>query len=237
MVPPSLFVLTGAGLSAESGLGTFRDKDGIWTKYRLEDYATPEAYQRNPVGVLDFYNARRRNLKDATANAAHQALAVLQSTWAARGGRVTLCTQNIDDLLEQAGAQEVIHMHGELKKAWCLKCDGRSSWADDMAVDSRCPVCARAGGVRPDVVWFGEEPYAMDLIYQRLSGAELFVAIGTSGSVYPAAGFVSAAASVGMPTMEINLDPSDNARAFSDRRYGPATETVPAWVEEMLALL
>lgn len=237
MVPPSLFVLTGAGLSAESGLGTFRDKDGLWTKFRLEDYATPEAFARDPLKVQGFYNARRRNLLESKPNAAHEALAALQAAWTARGGRVTLCTQNIDDLLEQAGAGEVIHMHGELRKAWCLACDDRSVWEDDLGDDSACPACGVAGALRPDVVWFGEMPYHMDLIETRLSAADMFVAIGTSGSVYPAAGFVRMARALGTPTMEINLEPSDNAEAFSVQSYGPATETVPRWVQGMIATL
>jgi NAD-dependent deacetylase len=237
VVPPSLFVLTGAGLSAESGLGTFRDKDGLWTKFRLEDYATPEAFARDPLKVQGFYNARRRNLLETTPNAAHAALAALQAAWAARGGGVTLCTQNIDDLLEQAGAGEVIHMHGELRKAWCLTCDDRTAWDGDLDALSLCRACGVAGDLRPDVVWFGEMPYHMDLIETRLAAADMFVAIGTSGSVYPAAGFVQMARRLGLPTMEINLEPSDNADAFSIQSYGPATQTVPQWVQRMIATL
>jgi len=237
LVPPSLFILTGAGLSAESGLGTFRDVDGLWTSFRVEDYATSEAFARDPLKVQGFYNARRRNLMGASPNAAHMALAALQKVWNARGGRVTLCTQNVDDLLEMAGAAEVVHMHGELKKAWCLACDGRSAWETDLGPGAVCPQCGKEGGLRPDVVWFGEFPYHMDLITQRLEAAELFVAIGTSGSVYPAAGFVRTATARGMPTMEINLEPSDNAQAFSTRSYGPATETVPAWTKAMIGTL
>ncbi len=237
MIPPGIFVLTGAGLSAESGLGTFRDTDGIWQKFKVEDYATPEAFARDPLKVQDFYNARRAGLVQSQANSAHHALAALQQAWARRGAIVTLCTQNIDDLLEQAGAEEVIHMHGELKMAWCLACDGKSPWTDDIELASRCPVCDRAGGLRPDVVWFGEMPYHLDMIYERLAAAELFVAIGTSGAVYPAAGFVNAARTADIPSMEINLEPSDNASMFHRSRYGKATETVPAWVAEMIALL
>jgi NAD-dependent deacetylase len=237
MIPPAIFVLTGAGLSAESGLGTFRDTDGIWQKFRLEDYATPEAFARDPLKVQGFYNARRAGLMHAAPHAAHQALAALQLAFARKGAAVTLCTQNIDDLLEQAGAEEVIHMHGELKMAWCLACDAKSAWDEDIALDSPCPVCGEKGRLRPDVVWFGEMPYHMDLIYERMADAELFVAIGTSGSVYPAAGFVNAARAAGIPCMEINLDPSDNAELFHRSRYGKASETVPAWTAEMIALL
>jgi NAD-dependent deacetylase len=237
MIPPAIFVLTGAGLSAESGLGTFRDTDGIWAKFRVEDYATPEAFERNPLKVLDFYNTRRRGLMAAQPNAAHDALAALQLGWGRRNGSVTLCTQNIDDLLEQAGAVEVIHMHGELKKALCLHCDARSPCESDITVDQKCLVCGEAGGMRPDVVWFGEMPYHMDEIHERLRFADLFVAIGTSGSVYPAAGFVQAARAAGIPTLEINLEPPENATAFHAARYGFATQEVPVWVAEMFATL
>jgi NAD-dependent deacetylase len=237
MSPPAIFVLTGAGLSAESGLGTFRDTDGIWQQFKIEDYATPEAFARDPLKVQGFYNARRAGLVQANPNSAHQALADLQRAWAQKGGRVTLCTQNIDDLLEKAGAEEVVHMHGELAMAWCTFCDSRSQWVDDILPDSACPVCDAEGSLRPDVVWFGEMPYQMDMIYERLAEAELFVSIGTSGSVYPAAGFVNAAHAAGIPAMEINLEPSDNAAAFQRTRYGKASETVPAWVAEMIALL
>jgi NAD-dependent deacetylase len=237
MTPPAIFVLTGAGLSAESGLGTFRDTDGIWQKFRVEDYATPEAFERDPLKVQGFYNARRAGLMSASPNAAHSALAALQQAWARKGGVVTLCTQNIDDLLEQAGAEEVIHMHGELKMAWCRGCEGKSPWTEAIEADSVCPVCGDAGRLRPDIVWFGEMPYHMDMIYERLADADLFVAIGTSGSVYPAAGFVNAARAAGIPAMEINLEPSDNALAFQRSRYGKASETVPEWTAEMIALL
>jgi NAD-dependent deacetylase len=237
MIPPAIFVLTGAGLSAESGLGTFRDTDGIWQKFKVEDYATPEAFARDPLKVQGFYNARRAGLRASAPNVAHAALAAMQQAWARNGGRVTLCTQNIDDLLEQAGAEEVIHMHGELKMAWCTACGERSPWIEDITPECQCPVCEAVGELRPDVVWFGEMPYHMDMIYERLAEAELFVAIGTSGAVYPAAGFVNAASAAGIPSMELNLDPSDNAQAFQRSRYGKATETVPAWTAEMIALL
>lgn len=228
-----VFILTGAGISAESGLGTFRDKDGLWTKYDLDDVASIRGYHRNPQRVLDFYNARRAGLADAKPNAAHHALARLGNS---RKGQITLCTQNIDDMHEQAGSRDVLHMHGELNKTRCHDCGDVRPADGDLLVALGCLACGRVGGLRPHVVWFGEEPLEMDRIFEALSKAELFVAIGTSGAVYPAAGFVGAARSAGVATMEINLEPSDNAHMFDAARYGKASETVPAWVEEMLAL-
>jgi NAD-dependent deacetylase len=233
--PRHVFILTGAGVSAESGLGTFRDKDGLWTKYDIADVASIEGYERNPSRVLDFYNARRFNLMGAKPNPAHVAIAKLQAEWLARGGMVTLCTQNIDDLHEQGGSQHVLHMHGELKKARCHDC-GDVSWADgDLSIELGCSACGRTGGLRPHVVWFGETPLEMDAIYDALADADLFVSIGTSGSVYPAAGFVAAAREAGIRTMEINLEASDNARLFDVVRIGKASEAVPAWVDEVIA--
>lgn len=231
----NIFVLTGAGLSAESGLGTFRDKGGIWSQFDPYELATPEAFARNPEKVLGFYDMRRRNLLEAEPNRAHRALAELEGELGRRGGRLFLCTQNIDDLLEQAGAAGVVHMHGELLKARCLACKAVSPWREDMPLSARCPACGAAGRLRPHVVWFGEMPLFMDEIEAALAEADLFVSIGTSGSVYPAAGFVEQAREAGIRTCEINLEPSDNARAFDERRYGPATETVPAWVRDVLA--
>lgn len=224
-----IFILTGAGISAESGLGTFRDKDGLWTKYDLSEVASIEGYLRNPKLVLDFYNARRKNLLEARHNPAHEALARLQ---AAR--RVTLVTQNVDDLHEQGGSRDVLHMHGELKKQRCGACGAVSVIEADMSVHDACAACGVVGRMRPDIVWFGEIPMHMDVIYERLATADLFVSIGTSGSVYPAAGFVSAAREMGVATMEINLEPSENAWAFGRTRYGPASVAVPAWVDEVL---
>jgi NAD-dependent protein deacetylase/lipoamidase len=227
-----IFVLTGAGVSAESGLGTFRDKGGIWEHFDPMQLATPEAFARDPGRVLAFYNMRRRNLRTTVPNAAHAALARLA---AALGPDLFLCTQNIDDLHERAGARAVHHMHGELLKARCIGCRAVTAWTDDLGVEDACPGCCRAGGLRPDVVWFGEMPYGMEAIESALAGAARFVAIGTSGAVYPAAGFVAQARARGIPTLELNLDPSDNAGSFDAARYGPATETVPAFVEEVVA--
>ncbi|MEM0942490.1 MAG: NAD-dependent deacylase [Pseudomonadota bacterium] len=229
--PEHIVILTGAGVSAESGLGTFRDVDGLWTRYSLEDVATPQGYARDPDLVLDFYNARRENCRAAEPNAAHHALARL----AAEHPSVTLITQNIDDLHERGGSGEVIHMHGELMRALCGACGHRWAWTGAMSRADTCPACGEPGQVRPDVVWFGEVPYHMDEIARHLASATLFVAIGTSGAVYPAAGFVAEAARLGAETLEINLEPSDVATQFDRAILGPATETVPAWVESILA--
>jgi NAD-dependent deacetylase len=230
-----LFVLTGAGVSAESGLSTFRDASGIWTKYDFRDVATPEGFARDPSLVHAFYNARRRNLLGAEPNAAHRALARLQAGLKAQGGQVFLCTQNVDDLHERGGAEDVVHMHGELLKTRCGACGWTRAWTEDLAVETACPACGRQGLLRPDVVWFGEMPKHLDAIYDALAAADLFVSIGTSGSVYPASGFVAEARRTGIRTCEINLEPSENAQAFDETVYGAATETLPAWVERLLA--
>jgi NAD-dependent deacetylase len=232
----NIFVLTGAGISAESGLGTFRDKDGqgIWARFDPMKLATPEAFARDPDTVLAFYDLRRRNLLNAEPNAAHRALARLEQALAARGDHLTLVTQNIDDLHERAGSRRVIHMHGELLKARCQHCGAVRLWPEDLAPSVVCPDCGRAGGLRPHVVWFGEMPLGMDLIDRALRKADLFVAVGTSGAVYPAAGFVAEARAYGLRTCEINLEAADNADLFDEHRYGPASETAPAWVEELV---
>jgi NAD-dependent deacetylase len=230
----NIFVLTGAGVSAESGLGTFRDKDGLWTRFDPMKLATPEAFARVPDEVHAFYNMRRKNLLSAEPNAAHRALARLEAGLKERGSSLFVCTQNIDDLHERAGSQHVMHMHGELLKARCTACGQVFSWRVDLTVEVPCPSCHRTGTLRPHVVWFGEMPLEMDVIYDALLEADLFVAIGTSGSVYPAAGFVSEARGHGIRTCEINLEPSANARQFDEARYGPASELVPVWVEDML---
>lgn len=232
---PNIFILTGAGVSAESGLSTFRDKDGLWTKYPIEEVASIQGYERDPQRVLEFYNLRRGKLADAAPNAAHIALAQLEAAWETRGGQLTLCTQNIDNLHEQAGSKRVIHMHGELAKARCHDCGDVSAADGDLSLNLGCGACGRIGVLRPHVVWFGETPLFMEAIYEALADAHLFVAIGTSGAVYPAAGFVNAAREAGVPTMEINLAPSDNAAAFDAARYGKASEVTPAWVAEMIA--
>jgi len=235
-MPKHIFALTGAGVSAESGLGTFRDKrgEGLWARFDPMKLATPEAFARNPEDVLAFYDMRRRNLVSAKPNAAHRALARLEAALAAKGGSLTLVTQNIDDLHERAGSRRVIHMHGELLKARCQHCGSVRLWPDDLTPSAVCHDCGAAGGLRPHVVWFGEMPLHMDAIDRALREAELFVAIGTSGAVYPAAGFVADARAIGLSTCEINLEAADNADLFDQQRYGPASETVPAWVEEVM---
>lgn len=229
---PHIFVLTGAGVSAEAGLGTFRDAGGLWAKYDLAEVATPEAFARDPARVYEFYNMRRRGVVTAAPHAGHEALARLQTDLATRGGRLSLVTQNIDDLHERAGAQDVVHMHGELLKARCTGCGALTPWRDDLTDTDACSACANP--LRPHVVWFGEMPLFMAEIAAALRVADLFVSIGTSGAVYPAAGFVAEARAQGTPTLELNLEPSDNHHLFTDGRYGPASEIVPRWVDEML---
>ena len=197
-----IFVLTGAGVSAESGLGTFRDRDGLWARYDPMKLATPAAFARTPREVHAFYNARRAALLQAKPNAAHQALARLETALAGKGGQLFLCTQNIDDLHERAGSRRLIHMHGEHLKAWCTACDSRPHWTAPLIDRPPCPACG-ARALRPDVVWFGEMPYAMDRIMAALSEADLFASVGTSGAVYPAAGFVRTARDLGARTLEL----------------------------------
>ncbi|MBX2856517.1 MAG: NAD-dependent deacylase [Rhodobacteraceae bacterium] len=225
----AIVVLTGAGISAESGLGTFRDTDGVWTKYDLEDVATPQGFVRNPELVQAFYNARRSGVVTARPNAAHEALAKLE---ASLGAELLLVTQNVDDLHERGGAKRVVHMHGELLKAFCASCQARRRQETDISVEEVCADCGVVGQMRPDVVWFGEIPYHMDEIYAALSKAEMFVSIGTSGQVYPAAGFVEMARDSGAACLELNLEATNPA--FTQRRLGPATEVTPAWVDEIL---
>jgi NAD-dependent deacetylase len=228
----NIVILTGAGISRESGLDTFRDADGIWAKVRLEDVATPEAFHRDPSLVHDFYNARRERLADVVPNAAHLALARLEREWP---GEVTLVTQNVDDLHDRAGSRSLIHMHGELTKARCTTCTMVTSWPGPLTIASQCPGC-RVGGLRPHIVWFGEMPFDMHRIYAALDKASLFVSIGTSGNVYPAAGLVGYALEKGVErTVELNLEPSEGSRLFDEKRYGLATEIVPAWVDSLLA--
>lgn len=226
-----LVILTGAGISAESGLGTFRDKDGLWTRYDLNDVATPEGYGRNPRLVLDFYNARRANSRGAAPNAAHHALARLEAGYP---GEMLIITQNVDDLHERAGSRAVLHMHGTLEGALCADCGHRWPAPAVMAPGDACPACA-AARCRPDIVWFGEYPYHMDEIWQALRAADVFVAIGTSGTVYPAAAFAQDAARAGAYCLEINAEASAVASDFDDLRLGPASQTVPVWVDEVLA--
>lgn len=230
-----LFVLTGAGCSAESGTGTFRDKDGLWTRFDPAKLATPKAFARCPDDVHAFYNMRRRNVLEAHPNAAHHALARLERELAKQGGNLLLCTQNVDDLHERAGAQRVVHMHGELLKARCGRCETTMRWERDLCRQDVCRSCGAQESLRPDVVWFGEMPLHLEAIQNALNTADVFAAIGTSGSVYPAAGFVAAARKRGIPTCELNMEPSDNAHLFMEAHYGAATEVVPAWTARVLS--
>ncbi len=230
----NIVVLTGAGISAESGIDTFRDAGGLWEQHRVEDVATPEGFARDPDLVLNFYDMRRAALAGVEPNAAHRALARLDAAWAKDGERnLLIVTQNVDDLHERAGATRVLHMHGELLSALCWVCGERSAFAGTMIERPPCPHCG-AKALRPDVVWFGEMPYEMDRIYDALRGADLFVSIGTSGAVYPAAGFVREARELGVRTLELNLERSEGSYWFHETRQGRAGELVPAWVDEVL---
>jgi NAD-dependent deacetylase len=227
-----IVVLTGAGISRESGLATFRDADGIWAKHRVEDVATPEAFARDPARVLDFYNMRRRQAfaHNIRPNAAHHALGALESFWP---GDYLLVTQNIDDLHERGGSAKLVHMHGELRKSRCNRCDDIVDGLGDLDSGTVCAACGAAGGMRPHVVWFGEMPLGMERIYAALARCDLFVSIGTSGNVYPAAGFVREARAAGAATLELNLERSEGASLFDIARYGPATGLVPDFVETL----
>ena len=229
----SIVVLTGAGISQESGLDTFRDADGIWSKVSIEDVATPEAFKRNPQRVQEFYNSRRVQLvnSNVTPNAAHLALGKLEREWL---GIVTIVTQNIDNLHELGGSENLIHMHGELLKVRCAACQTILSWQKILSIETTCPSCDEGGKLRPHVVWCGEMPLEMDQIHRRLDECSLFISIGTSGNVYPAAGFVQQAISARAHTVELNLEPSEGASFFSETRYGAATEIVPAFIDEIL---
>lgn len=233
--PRNIVILTGAGISAESGIDTFRGAGGLWENHRVEDVATPEAFARDPELVLRFYDMRREAIQTREPNVAHIALARLDREWAARsgGGEVLIVTQNVDDLHERGGALNVLHMHGEHLSVWCGACDERHRWTGALLHRPPCPACGEAA-LRPDIVWFGEVPYRMDDIYQALAAADLFVSIGTSGAVYPAAGFVRTARELGLQTLELNLERSQGSAWFEETRLGPATQIVPEWVDELL---
>lgn len=230
---PRVVVLTGAGISAESGIRTFRASDGLWEEHRVEDVATPEGFARDPELVQAFYNARRRQLQqpEIQPNAAHKALAELESVL---GDSFLLVTQNIDNLHERAGSERVLHMHGELLKVRC-PCSGQVlAWTEDVTPGDRCHCCQFPQRLRPHVVWFGEMPLGMDDIYQALADADYFIAIGTSGHVYPAAGFVHEARLNGAHTVELNLEPSQVGSEFTEKKYGLASEVVPLYVRTFL---
>ncbi|ONG44643.1 NAD-dependent protein deacylase [Pseudoroseomonas deserti] len=235
MSAPPLIVLTGAGISAESGLATFRDNNGLWERHRVEEVATPEAFAADPALVHRFYNARRAQLADPAIqpNAAHRALGQLFANWKAPA---LLVTQNVDDLHDRAmpGSDALLHMHGELKKVRCTACGQRRAWAGDLSTGTPCPACGATGMLRPDIVWFGEMPLGMDRIEDALQDCRLFLSIGTSGQVYPAAGFVAALRGRA-ERIELNLEPSLGSHLFEEARHGPATLLVPKRVEELLA--
>jgi len=226
----NLVILTGAGISAESGVPTFRGPDGLWEGHRVDDVATPQAFARNPALVQAFYDARRAALGQVEPNAAHRGLARLDAGWP---GELLLVTQNVDDLHERAGSKRLLHMHGELKSAWCLKCGDCHRWDAPLADHPACPSCGHRGHLRPDIVWFGEMPYQMQRIEAAIMGADIFVSIGTSGAVYPAAGFVDLARSAGARCIEINLEPSLGSARFHESRMGPAGTLVPELVDEL----
>ncbi|MBX7527830.1 NAD-dependent deacylase [Qipengyuania vesicularis] len=226
----NIVILTGAGISAESGIDTFRDAGGLWEQHRVEDVATPEGFARDPELVQRFYDARRKAVQQVAPNRAHEALAQLDRAWE---GELLIVTQNVDDLHERAGARRVLHMHGELLSALCSSCDSRHEWREPLSERPACPGCGQPA-LRPDVVWFGEMPYQMDRIYAAIRRADLFVSIGTSGAVYPAAGFVRDAREFGARTLELNLERSEGSYWFHESRQGRAGELVPAWVEHLL---
>lgn len=227
----NIVILTGAGVSAESGIDTFRAEGGLWEQHRVEDVATPEAFARDPDLVLRFYDMRRASIQTKQPNAAHLALGRLDREWT---GELLIVTQNVDDLHERGGARRVVHMHGEHLIAWCTACHTRSPWTGPLLHRPPCPQCGEAM-LRPDVVWFGEMPYRMDEIHAALREADLFVSIGTSGAVYPAAGFVRTARDLGAYALELNLERSHGSAWFDETRLGAATELVPAWVGEVLS--
>jgi NAD-dependent deacetylase len=226
----NIVILTGAGISAESGLRTFRAEDGLWEDHPVEEVATPEGFRHNPGLVQRFYDERREGIMAAEPNPAHTALARLDAEWS---GELLIVTQNIDDLHERAGAGRVLHMHGEGLSAWCTMCDARHRWTGTLRDNPPCPACGQAA-LRPDIVWFGEMPYRMGEIYAAIGAADLFVSIGTSGAVYPAAGFVQAAREHGAATLELNLERSLGSRLFDETRLGPASALVPQWVGELI---
>lgn len=231
----NIVILTGAGISAESGIATFRDTGGIWATVDPDDVATPQAFVREPAKVLEFYNTRRRRAASVEPNAAHLGLARLERE---HRGSVWIVTQNIDTLHEAAGSRNLVHMHGQGNQVLCNHCGTRRPWGHnrpDLSVDTPCPSCNKRGGIRPDVVWFGEVPYHLERIGELLAAANLFVSIGTSGNVFPAASFVSFVRKGPARTIELNLEPSEGATHFHEAVHGPATEIVPAFVDRILA--
>lgn len=232
MTAPSLVVLTGAGVSADSGVDTFRTKGGLWDRYDWRDVATPEGFAANPGRVYEFYDLRRAGLPTVRPNPAHEALAALEARLEAAGGRLTLVTQNVDDLHQRAGSRRVLPIHGRIDQALCPACGGVHHWPGSLGPDDACPGCGQTG-LRPNVVWFGEVPYHLEAVEDAMAEADIFVQLGTSGAVYPAAGLAQAAAALGLRRVELNLEPSDNAVYFDETHYGPAAQIVPRWAKEL----
>lgn len=231
----NIVILTGAGISAESGIQTFRASDGLWHEHSIEEVATPEGFAANPSLVHQFYNERRKHLHntDVNPNAAHDALAKLERE---HDGNVLLVTQNVDNLHERAGSRNLIHMHGELNKIRCEKSQHYYQWTESLDLNTVCECCGKAGNLRPHIVWFGEMPFLMDEIYQTIDNCDLFISIGTSGQVYPAAGFAQVARSTGAKTVELNLDPTNASDTFDESINGPASKIVPEFVNQLLGI-
>jgi NAD-dependent deacetylase len=229
---PNLVVLTGAGISAESGISTFRDANGLWENHRIEDVATPGAFRRDPETVHRFYNLRRAQLKTVAPNQAHAALAALERAWAGQGDFL-LVTQNVDDLHERAGSKNLLHMHGEIRKIRCAACGDIRAHHEDAAATLPCAACGRPGHLRPDIVWFGEMPYHMDEIQAALDRADIFAAIGTSGLVYPAAGFAELARHNGRDCETVEINPNPTGGLFRTVIAESATVGVPRWIESL----
>lgn len=231
----NIFILTGAGISKESGLDTFRDQDGLWANHRIDDVATPEGFKKNPKLVHKFYNHRRQELKKVEPNAAHLALAKLETTWPSK---VTLVTQNVDDLHERAGSKNMIHMHGRLKEVRCIDTGKVFQWEKDLEIADKCECCGKKGNLRPNIVWFGELPVDLPLIFQALDNCDYFLSIGTSGNVYPAGGFAQHVQMRGGVTLaEFNIDDSEITHLFQQHHKGPATQTVPTFVDGLIEKL
>ena len=230
-----IVILTGAGISAESGIETFRSEGGLWERYPIEQVATPEGFAKDPALVHHFYNLRRAALKTVTPNPAHSALGELQKALQAKNAKLTVITQNVDDLHERGGVTDVIHMHGILTALKCQFCESRWEWKEDAQADMTCPNCYVKTGPRPDIVWFGEMPYHLEEIETQMKSADLFVSIGTSGHVYPAAGLVSQAKAWGIKTLELNLETSQTSSLFDESRRGKAGTIVPQWVSEIIS--
>ena len=229
----NIVILTGAGISAESGIQTFRASDGLWHEHSIQDVATPEGFAANPTLVHNFYNERRKQLHDSAVqpNPAHDALAKLERE---HDGDVLLVTQNVDNLHERAGSRNLIHMHGELNKVRCANSDHAYKWSDNLDINMVCECCKEAGNLRPHIVWFGEMPFLMDEINDTLDNCDLFISIGTSGQVYPAAGFAQYARMKGAKTVELNLDPTNASNSFDESINGPASIIVPEFVNKLL---